>query len=223
MLGREEAKFIFIQNNSHPFGVSCGKHGQLRKERRKEGRRRRKDESDAKDWRNPKMLPVLFHPFQSRLSSLFLVQSLKIPCGGSIFRNELTEATTRNFLSSIVARCKRYKYRLVQTFCAHRSNVIRRTILFVVPKRHFFHAMCFVSSFFTFVTARNGKERLLLSANRNPKKHEEAPGNNWQLFRGTWNIDKTFHVVTSKDVAFGQRRFDKDYRERTNVAQLASL
>lgn len=77
--------------------------------------------------------------------------------------------------------------------------------------------------FFTFVTARNGKERLLLSANRNLKKHEEAPANNWQLFRGTWNIDKTFHVVTSKDVAFGQRRFDKDYRERTNVAQLACL
>lgn len=77
--------------------------------------------------------------------------------------------------------------------------------------------------FFTFVTARNGKERLLLSANRNLKKHEEAPGNNWQLFRGTWNIDKTFHVVTSMDVAFGQRRFDKDYRERTNVTQLACL
>ena len=229
LLVREEAKFIFIQNNSHPFGVSCGKHGQLRKERRKEGRRRRKDESDAKDRRNPKMLPVLFHPFQSRLSSLFLVQSLKIPCGGSIFRNELIEATTRNFLSSIVARCKRYKDRLVQTFCAHRNNVIRGIILFPFQNdissegKYVFDAVCFVSSFFTFVTARNGKERLLLSANRNLKKHGETPGNNWQLFRETWNIDKTFHIVTSKDAAFVQRRFDKDYRERTNVTQLASL
>lgn len=170
------------------------------------------------------MLPVLFHPFQSRLSSLFLVQSLKIPRGGSIFRNVLTEAITRNFLSPIVVRCKRYEHRLVQTFGAHRSNVIRGTILFrfqsdISPEGKLVSdAMCFVSSFFAFVTARN-----LLTASRNLKKHGETPGNNWQLFRETWNIDETFHVVTSKDAASVQRRFDKNYRERTNVTQLVSL
>lgn len=49
---------------------------------------------------------------------------------------------------------------------------------------------------FTFVTARNGKERFLLSATRNLKKHEGARGNNWQLFQETWNIDKTFPLRT---------------------------
>ena len=83
LLGLEEAKFIFIQNNGHPFGVNFrGKHGQLkagrqegRKEERKEGRKkgRRKDESDAKDKRNPKNVPCTFPP---RITEIIL----SVPC-----------------------------------------------------------------------------------------------------------------------------------------------